>query len=81
MGLTLKIIGFLLVAIGAILSFGAKTFVEKYKVDSKVKIEIEEDMDEEDIQKYKVQKAILLFKICGMVVTIPGIVIILAVFK
>lgn len=77
----LKILAFVLVAIGAISVYGAKTVVNKFELDKKIKVEFENEMTEEEIANYKNQRAVLNIKIAGMLIALPGLIIVLVFFR
>ena len=76
----LKILGLVIFFAGAAMAFGAGVIVDKFHLNEKVKIDFENEMDEEEILKYKRNKAIVNFKMLGMIVSIPGIIMILRFF-
>jgi hypothetical protein len=77
----LRILAFILVAMGAIAVYGAKAVVSKYELDKKVKVEFENEMTEEEITNYKTQRAVLNIKIAGMLIALPGLIIVLVFFR
>jgi len=77
----LKVLALLIVAVGALIVFGAKTIVEKYELDKRIKEDFENEMTEEEIINYKKQRAIVNIKTIGMIVALPGLVMVLFLFK
>lgn len=77
----IKILGFILIAIGAVIVFGARYFVKKYDLDINTKIDVDTQMDEEQQQHYKNDKAVVNLKMIGMVAALPGFVLIILAFK
>jgi len=77
----LKILAFILVAIGAIVVYGAKAAVNKFELDKKVNISFENEMTEEEIANYKTQRAVINIKIIGMLIALPGLIMVLVLFK
>lgn len=77
----LKVLAFLIIAVGAILVFGAKTIVEKRELDKKIMVDFENEMTEEEVTNYKKQRAVVNVKMIGMIVALPGLVMVLLLFK
>lgn len=77
----LKILAFVLVAMGALAVYSAKAVVNKFELDKKVKVEFENEMTEEEIANYKTQRAVLNIKIVGMLIALPGLIIVLVLFR
>ena len=77
----LKVLALLIVAVGALIVFGAKTIVEKYELDKRIKEDFENEMTEEEIINYKKQRAIVNIKTIGKIVALPGLVMVLFLFK
>jgi hypothetical protein len=81
MSIILKIIGFVLIFIGVVVVYGARHFVAKYNLDKSTKVEAGMEMDEEQLQHYKNDKAVVNLKMIGMLVALPGFVLIILAFK
>lgn len=79
--LILKIIAVVLLLAGFGTVLEAKYLVTKFKVDQNVKANFENEMDEEEIQEYKLTKATVNVKMYGMLIALPGIVLTLIAFK
>ncbi len=79
--LVMEIIGFLFLIVGFGMVFTAKSFVKKYSLDRNAKCNFEHEMSEEELEKYKFDKATVNLKMIGMLVSIPGLVLILLAFK
>ncbi len=79
--LALKILAGLILAAGFALVLTAKNIVKRFGLDKKVKLENEEEMDEEDINDYKTLKATVNIKLWGMLIALPGLILTLIVFK
>ena len=77
----LKALALLFLIVGAVVTFGAKAIVEKYQLDKDVKINFDNELTEEEILKYKNQQAILKIKMIGMFICLPGVVLVLLLFK
>jgi len=77
----LQIVAFMLLIAGAVLVFGARKIVRKYGLDRKAKCNFEHEMTEEELENYKINKAVVNTKMLGMLVALPGIVLILVLFK
>lgn len=79
MDLFLKIIGGLLAIAGAVVVFAAKPIVKKMGLTQKQVVNLE--TDEETLEKLKFQKALAKVKVIGGIVFLPGMLIILFVFR
>lgn len=79
--LLLKALGFFFIVAGALTVFGARWIVNKYSLDKNAKCDFENEMGEEEIKQYKLNKALVNIKLIGMAMTLPGIVIILIIFR
>lgn len=79
--LYLKILAFILIAAGALLVFAARAIVEKYNLDENIKCEFEEELQEDELKIYKYNKATVNMKMIGMLVALPGFLMIVAIFK
>jgi len=77
----LKALALLFLIVGAVVTFGAKAIVEKYQLDKDVKINFDNELTEEEILKYKNQQAVVKFKTIGMFICLPGVVLVLLLFK
>lgn len=77
----LKILSFVFLLPGVFLIFAARFLVSRYKLDEKVKCDFAHEMDEDGLKEYKMNKAVLNVKMFGMLVALPGFILILLVFK
>lgn len=79
--LILKILGFLFLIPGVAMVFGAKELVTKFNLKEKMKIDFEHDMSDQELEQYKFSKATVNFKMLGMLIALPGFILILIAFK
>ncbi|MHB1484668.1 MAG: hypothetical protein ACYCYI_08385 [Saccharofermentanales bacterium] len=79
----LKVLGSLLAIAGLVVIYAAPKIVAKRKLDEKKTIDPERvaGLDEEELKKYKTDSAILDVKIKGLLIALPGFVIILIMFR
>ncbi len=77
----LKVLGFLFLAAGFGAVFSAKKLAVRLGMDKKVKCEFENEMSEEELQQYRMDRATVNMKMIGMLISIPGLVLILTLFK
>jgi hypothetical protein len=77
----LKALAFLLVVMGALTVFGARFIVKKYNLDKTEKCNFESEMSDGEIEKYKYDKALVKIKMIGMLFAVPGIIILMIIFK
>ncbi len=66
---------------GFYLVFAAKKLVKKYHFDERVKGPVPEGMNEEDIKQYKFQRALVNLKLLGMLILLPGVVLVYFAFR
>ncbi|MHB8963405.1 MAG: hypothetical protein ACYC5K_09665 [Saccharofermentanales bacterium] len=87
MGQTVKIIlqvlGILVLAVGVFIVYAAPRIVEKRGLDEKKTIDADRaaGLSEEEIKKLKRESAILDLKIKGVLVALPGAILILIMYK
>lgn len=79
--LILKILAGLFLIAGLIMVAGAKKIAKRYGLDRKVILENESGMDEEGLEEYKMLKATVNIKLYGMMVFLPGLILLLIVFN
>ena len=79
--LALKIMAGLFLIAGFCVVLAAKNLVKKFKLEEKVEIKFEHEMNEEEMAQYKFMKATVNVKIYGMLVALPGIILTLVAFK
>jgi hypothetical protein len=77
----LEILALVIMAIGFIIVYAAKPVVRKYDLAKNQKCEHSQQMTEEEIEEYKFNKAVLRVKMLGLIVSIPGIIILIFFFK
>lgn len=77
----LKIIAGIILLIGFGTVLGAKNLVKRFNLDQKSSVNFENEMNEEEIEQYKQNKAIVNVKLVGMLIALPGIVLTLIVFR
>jgi hypothetical protein len=79
--LVLKILAFIFLVAGALTVFGARWAVKKYNLDKNMKVEHESEMSDEEIEEYRYSKAVLNLKMLGMIILLPGMILLLVLFK
>jgi len=79
--LILKILAFILLIAGALTVFGARWAVGKYHLDKNMKVDHEDEMSAEEIEQYRYSKAVLNLKMLGMIILLPGMILLLVLFK
>ena len=79
MDLFLKILGGLLAIAGAAVVFAAKPIVKARGMAEKQTVNLE--TDEETLAKLKLQKAIAKVKVIGGIIFLPGMLLILILFR
>ncbi len=76
-----KIVGFAFLIAGFGMVYGAKSLVKRYGMDKKVNCSFEGEMTEEEVQNYKLTRASVNVKMLGLLVSVPGLVLIVLAFK
>ena len=79
--LIFKIIAGVLVLAGFGTVLGARNLVEKFNLTQKTKAQFEHEMDEEELEQYKLTKATVNIKMIGMLIALPGFILTLIAFK
>lgn len=81
MDILMKMLAFVFLIPGFSLVFLAKRLVKKYQLDEKIKCEIPEGLTEDEIKQYKYNKALVTIKLIGMLIVIPGIILVFISFR
>lgn len=83
MEIILKIVGAILAVAGLVVIYGAPKIVDVRKLDEKKKVDPERIalLDEEQVKKFKRETAILDVKIKGLLIAIPGFLVLLILFR
>lgn len=79
--LALKILAFLFLITGFGMVFNARNLVRRFNLDHNTKCNFEHEMNEEELKQYKFDKASVNLKMIGLLVSIPGLILILITFK
>ena len=79
--LILKIIAVVLLVAGFGTVLEAKNLVKKFNTAPNTKVTFEHEMDEKELEEYKLTKATVNMKMCGMLIALPGIILTLVAFK
>lgn len=77
----LRILAFVFIILGFGMAISARALVQRFKLDQNTKCDFENEMDEEELKQYKLNKAIVNFKMLGMLVALPGIILLVIVFR
>ncbi|HHV59856.1 MAG TPA: hypothetical protein GXX49_06145 [Clostridiaceae bacterium] len=77
----LKIIAFALLAAGLGIVFGAGKIVEHFQLDKNTKCDFSFEMREEELNLYKYNKAVINTKMLGMLIALPGFILVFIVFR
>lgn len=79
--LILRILAFLFLVPGTAMVFGSNWAVRKFNLAEKTAVGGEHSMDEDELKEYKRLKANVNFKMLGMLVALPGFIMIFIGFK
>jgi hypothetical protein len=77
----LLVLACLLLVTGVTMVTAAKKIVKRYSLDKKVAIDHGSGMDEKETEEYKTLRATLNVKLCGMLVFLPGLILLLIVLN
>ncbi|MEN8905249.1 MAG: hypothetical protein ABF289_04755 [Clostridiales bacterium] len=77
----LKVISILLVLAGSFIVYLAKVIMRKYKLDQKIKCKYEDELNDEEIRDYKINSALIKIKLVGFGLFLPGVILVVIVFK
>jgi len=77
----LKVLAFVLILAGVFVVFGARWLVEKYNLDRDVKCDFEGEISEDELKQYKRNKAVVNLKMLGMLLALPGFILVILLFK
>jgi hypothetical protein len=77
----IKIIPFIFLIPGFLTVFLAKIIVAKYNLDKNQKANFEHGMTEEELEQYKLNKALVNVKMLGMLIALPGLALLIILYK
>jgi hypothetical protein len=70
---------FLVAGFGTV--YAARFIVNRYKLDLSTKCDFEQEMNEDELKNYKLNKAVVNVKMLGMLIALPGLVLLLVSFR
>jgi len=74
--MTFKIISFVLIIIGAVINYGAGWIVRKLDLAEKTDAKEAEELTGEELEQYKLTKAIARVKFIGFLIMLPGVLLV-----
>lgn len=77
----LQVISILFILAGSVSVYFAPFIVRKYNLAERVSCEYESSMSEEELLDYKNSKAVFNVKILGMLLALPGVILVIIAFK
>ena len=77
----LKVIAVIFMVVGFGTVFASRVIVGKKELDKNIKVEFENEMNEEEIARYKLDKASVNVKMTGMLIALPGLVALFLALK
>jgi hypothetical protein len=80
-GLLLKIVACVLFFIGGAIFYTANIWARKFGLAAKIRIDESSGLSPEELDKLRAQKAVIRVKLWSLVILLPGIVMILVVFR
>lgn len=79
--IVLKILALVFMVVGFSMALGSKPIVGKFGLDKNVICDFEHEMNEVELREYKYNKAVVNFKMLGMLVALPGIILFIFAFR
>lgn len=76
-----EILSLVIIAIGFAVVYSAKLIVKKFQLVEKQKCVNASQMSEEEIQSYKLNKAVFNIKLMGLIISIPGLILFIISFR
>lgn len=77
----LEILSLVIIAAGFAMVFASRAIVKKFDLAKKQKCEHAGEMSEEEVEEFKYNKAVVNFKMMGLVVSLPGLILFILFFK
>ncbi len=77
----MKILTFVFLVAGFGLVFVAGSLVKKYRLDEKVVCNFEDELSEDEVSKYKFNKASVNLKMMGLMISVPGLILLYLTYK
>lgn len=77
----LKVLMLLFLISGFGTVFAAKAIVQKFKLDERTTCDFEDEITEEELVKYKFDKAVLNVKMAGVLIAFPGLILLLIIYR
>lgn len=77
----LKIVAFVLMAIGAFINYGGKLIVSRMGLAEKMEVKEAQEFSGEELEKYKYTKALVRVKVVGLIVLLVGVMIVFGVYR
>lgn len=76
-----RVLAILFILAGSVMVFGARVFVDRFQLQLKSTIDFEHQMDQEEMEQYKMTKAVVNFKMLGLLAALPGFIFIILGFR
>lgn len=77
----LEILALVIIAAGFVMVLAAKVIVKKFDLAKKQTCQYSDEMSEEEVEDYKLNRAMLSVKMMGLAVTVPGIILLILYFN
>lgn len=77
----LEILSLVIMAAGFAMVFASRAIVKKYDLAKKQKCQHADEMSVEEVEEYQYNKAVVSFKMMGLVVSIPGLILFILLFR
>lgn len=63
------------------MAIAAKSLVSRFNLDRNTKCDFEHEMNEEELKQYCFNKTVVNLKMLGMLIALPGIILLVVAFK
>ncbi len=77
----LDYVALVVLLIGFVVVFAAKPIAKKLGLAQKQKCQYADQMTEEEVESYKLSRAVVSVKMIGLVITIPGLIMFILSYK
>lgn len=71
----LSILALIIMAAGFAVVFSARLIVNKYALAEKQSCKYADELSEQEVEEYKINKAIYNIKLMGLIISVPGLVL------
>ena len=77
----IKIIAFILIILGALINYGAKLIVKRTRLVDKINVDEAMNLPTNDLEGYRLTKATVRIKLLGLMLMLPGVILVFIAFR